>query len=510
MKELEKSLKLLEWWHREPRLTICDDDCLKNFHYNTPIELAAILGNQKMLAHLIDKEKAKHLGWSYGSATLNAVRVRDIDSYKTLTCPREPAVLTNVMLQTESTLSFLQRKLRAKIRSRSEVEPSVLSILIEKEQKKLLNIPVIQGLIDFKWITFVHHLLIFWILVSISIFVLFEVVCYNIIYPSKQEGLTNDSDIKFSAVEIVLYVIAIVFLLWRQYFQFEIGITMQRSDSNFATFDPEAPPRPKVHFIYPSQPSWKLGAKVRDALDKQGLRGTPIGKVLETLAHEMLSHKFRTSQIQPYLITQDAANQTNDSRENLSSNIVAPLSIISKLLWRVTLQDMIKEGGFMGVAWAVLVLLSAFIRLSMPNSDSKLIAEQVCLALASVCIFFYMTVFYSFNDNLGPFLVLLQHMFMDLAKWLSITLLFFLGYAQAMLMITSDTSISVFGTYKWLLGDSSTDQLTGSETLQGVIIFLFISYSILVSISLVNILTAMFGSTYSEIMANAKETWFLE
>ena len=79
-----------------------------------------------------------------------------------------------------------------------------------------------------------------------------------------------------------------------------------------------------------------------------------------------------------------------------------------------------------------------------------------------------------------------------------------------MLIVTSDTSISAFGTYKWLLGDSTTDDISGSDIIQGVIIFLFISYSILVSISLVNILTAMFGSTYGEIMENSKETWFLE
>ncbi len=509
MNELEKSLKLLEWWHREPRLTVSDDDCMKNYHYNTPIELAAILGNQQMLAHLINKEKAKNLGWSYGSATLSAMRVRDIDSYKTLTCPREPDILSDDRLHSESTLSFLQRKLRAKIRSRSEVEPSVLSILIERGQKQLLNIPVIQGLIDFKWITFVKELLSFWILVSLAIFVLFEIVCYNIIYPATQEGLAKDASISFSTLEVVLYIIAIIFLLWRQYFQFEIGIAMQRSESTFATFDPEAEPRPKTHFVYPSQPSWKLGTKVREALAKQ--QGNPTGKVLEKLVTEMLGHKFRTSQIQPYIITQKKSDEeAGDSREVIGSNIIAPLSIISKLLWRVTFQDMINEGGLMGVAWAILVLLSAVIRLAMPSGSTKLIAEQVCLALASVCIFFYMTVFYSFSDKLGPFLVLLQHMFMDLAKWLSITLLFFLGYAQAMLMITSDTSISVFGTYKWLLGDSSTDELSGSDIIQGVIIFLFISYSILVSISLVNILTAMFGSTYSEIMANAKETWFLE
>ena len=78
-----------------------------------------------------------------------------------------------------------------------------------------------------------------------------------------------------------------------------------------------------------------------------------------------------------------------------------------------------------------------------------------------------------------------------------------------MLIVTSDTSISAFGTYKWLLGDSSTDYEI-NDIIQGVIIFLFISYSILVSISLVNILTAMFGSTYGEIMENSKETWFLE
>lgn len=170
-----------------------------------------------------------------------------------------------------------------------------------------------------------------------------------------------------------------------------------------------------------------------------------------------------------------------------------------------------KEGGFFGVSWAILVLLSAAIRLALPNDhETSGNAEQVCLALASVSIFFYMTGFYSFSDKLGPFMVLLQHMFMDLAKWLSITVLFFLGYAQAMLIITTDTSVSIFGTYKWLLGDSDTEGITGSEVLQGVIIFLFISYSILVSISLVNILTAMFGSTYGQIMENSKETWFLE
>jgi hypothetical protein len=500
MKALEQSLRRLEWWHLEPRLSIADDDCLKNFHYFTPIELAAIVGNTKMLAHLIGKEKMKNLGWSYGSATLNATRIRDIDSYKTLTCPREPDVLADVSQYSESRWAFIHRRLMSKIRSRNEVEPSVLSILIEKEQKQLLSIPVIQGLIDFKWMTFGRPLLICWGAVSLAIFILFEIVCYNILYPSSQAGLVHSSNIPFSNAEIALYIIATIFLLWRQYLQFDKGITMQQSDSTFATFDLDTPALSKSYLVYPSHPSWKLGAKLKATIDKQ--RNNLSLKTLELFAQKMLSNPFRTSQIQPYVVTQE--NHVRKAQ-------AMPMSIFTKLLWRITGEGMMKEGGFFGVSWAILVLLSAAIRLALPNDhETSGNAEQVCLALASVSIFFYMTGFYSFSDKLGPFMVLLQHMFMDLAKWLSITVLFFLGYAQAMLIITTETSVSIFGTYKWLLGDSSTEDITGSEILQGVIIFLFISYSILVSISLVNILTAMFGSTYGQIMENSKETWFLE
>jgi hypothetical protein len=506
MTELEKSLKSLEWWHHEPRLTVSDDDCLKNYKYNTPIELAAIIGDARMLSHLINKEKQKNFGWSYGSATLSATRVRDIDSYKTLTCPREPEYLANYALpHSEGRLKFIYRSVIAKIRSRNEVEPSVLSILIEKEQKKLLNIPIIQGLVQFKWMTFGQQLLICWAFVALAIFILFEIVCYNIIYPSDQAGLALESNHSFSAIEITLYTVAALFLLCRQYFQLDLGIAMQQPESVYATFNPDAPAVPRSELVYPSYPSWKLGFKLKDALDKR--RGSENGMILESFAEKMLSNPFRTEQVQPYFVTQglDIASP-HASRTEAD---LRPYSIFTKLLWRVTFQDLMKEGGFWGVAWAILVLLSAFIRLALP-SDRKLVAEQVALALASVCIFFYMTGFYSFSNRLGPFMVLLQHMFMDLTKWLSITVLFFLGYAQAMLIVTSDTNVSAFGTYKWLLGDSSTDQISGSDVLQGVIIFLFISYSILVSISLVNILTAMFGSTYGEIMENSKETWFLE
>ena len=377
--------------------------------------------------------------------------------------------------------------------------------LIEKEQKKLLNIPVIQGLIQFKWMTFCQQMLICWAFVAFAIFILFEIVCYNLIYPSDQAGLALESNHPFSGIEITLYIVAALFLLWRQYFQLDLGIPMQQPESAYATFNPDQPAVSRSHLVYPSYPSWKLGFKLKDALDKR--RGTENGMILESFAEKMLSNPFRTEQVQPYFVTQGRDIASPDATR--TNKNLQPYSLFTKLLWRVTFQDMMKEGGFWGVAWAVLVLLSAIIRLALP-SDRKLVAEQVALALASVCIFFYMTGFYSFSDRLGPFLVLLQHMFMDLAKWLSITVLFFLGYAQAMLMVTSDTNVSAFGTYKWLLGDSTTDEISGSDVLQGVIIFLFISYSILVSISLVNILTAMFGSTYGEIMENSKETWFLE
>jgi hypothetical protein len=502
MRELEKDLKSLEWWHHEHRLTISDDDCLKNFQYYTPIELAAIKGHANMLAHLIDKEK--HKKWSYGGATLNAIRVRDLDSFKTLTCPREPEVLQSVAQQTEPTVEFLLRKFNAAVRNRNEVEPSVLAILIDKEQKQLMNIPVIKGLIDFKWVTFGQTLLIYWASVSFAVFVLFEVVCYNIIYPSGQAGLVFAPNIPFSGVEVLLYFIAIVFLICRQLFQIDSGISMQKPDSAYSTFDIDTSGVDISKLVYPSEPSWKLGLKLRNTVETHGANFS--GKTVEHYAHEMLGNSFRMGKIQPHSVT--LVKELSGKYIKLS-NALMPLSLFTKILWRVTGQDMMKEGGLWGVAWCILVLLSAVIRLTLPD-DVKSNAEQISLALASVCIFFYMTGFYSFSDKLGPFMVLLQHMFMDLFKWLSIAVLFFLGYAQAMLMITSDTSISVLGTYKWLLGDSSTDEVSESSAMQGLIIFLFISYSILVSIALVNILTAMFGSTYGKIMENSHETWFLE
>jgi len=179
-------------------------------------------------------------------------------------------------------------------------------------------------------------------------------------------------------------------------------------------------------------------------------------------------------------------------------------------MFRVTFEGMLKEGDFFGMSWAILVLLSGAVRLWMPLNRDPIDAEHMCLALASVCIFFYMVGFYTVSDQLGPFMVLLKTMIMnDLSKWLSITLLFVLGYAQAMLMITYDLRTSFFGTYKWLLGDSTTD-LDSSDALRGLLVFLFISYSILVSISLVNILTAMFGSTYDKVMSQSHSTWLLQ
>ena len=208
MEDLEKELKNSEWWHIKSRLSLEDDDNLKNYdgytvsckricvctrdysHVLQPVETAAIKGNKYFICHIIERDKI--MKWAYGSVSLNMFLVRDFDTYKTIVCDRAPKLEADKEVGKMSYFQYAFKNFAAYTRARPSVEPNVLDLLVEHEHKSLLTtLPLVQGLLDHKWQTFGRQLLITWFVIIAIIFIIFEINVYRAAGQTAQEDFTE-------------------------------------------------------------------------------------------------------------------------------------------------------------------------------------------------------------------------------------------------------------------------------------------------------------------------------
>ena len=106
--------------------------------------------------------------------------LRDFDTYKTLVCDRSTVLDAGLETAKLSYLQYAFKRFDAKTRSRNSFEPNVLDLLVAHQHKSLITtLPLVQGLLDHKWNTFARQLLIAWGIITLIMFVIFEINVYH-------------------------------------------------------------------------------------------------------------------------------------------------------------------------------------------------------------------------------------------------------------------------------------------------------------------------------------------
>jgi len=157
--------------------------------------------------------------------------------------------------------------------------------------------------------------------------------------------------------------------------------------------------------------------------------------------------------------------------------------------------------------------------------------SQTAEALASVTGWAYMMFFLLGDKDTGPFVVMLYEMLVkDITRFISVYSVFLFGFAQAFFIFTMAGSkedddlhrgltgffLKVEALFESTLGDVTVkDYYNGFEYDGGWLqktasISLFISFTILITVMLFNLLVAMMGSTYEEVKEKADQRWQLE
>jgi hypothetical protein len=91
---------------------------------------------------------------------------------------------------------YVYRQFMARTKARAAVEPNVLDLLVEHQHKSLLtSLPLVQGLLDHKWNTFARQLLTTWGVISLVVFIIFELNVYD--------SHSQNAEPRFTALETV-------------------------------------------------------------------------------------------------------------------------------------------------------------------------------------------------------------------------------------------------------------------------------------------------------------------
>ncbi|CAF4180911.1 unnamed protein product [Rotaria socialis] len=127
----------------------------------------------------------------------------------------------------------------------------------------------------------------------------------------------------------------------------------------------------------------------------------------------------------------------------------------------------------------------------------------------------YMLFFVMAFQLTGPFVVMIYEMlFNDVLRFCIIYMVFLVGFSQAFFILFNNNGFSGFflsvkQCFFGMLGDFDIDRYTGT-TFQYVSVSLLVIYVVVVSILLLNLLIAMMGDTYGNIIEGATQIWHLE
>eukprot|EP00300_Choanocystis_sp_HF-7_P017108 c19633_g1_i1.p1 GENE.c19633_g1_i1~~c19633_g1_i1.p1 ORF type:complete len:995 (+),score=216.02 c19633_g1_i1:47-2986(+) len=140
--------------------------------------------------------------------------------------------------------------------------------------------------------------------------------------------------------------------------------------------------------------------------------------------------------------------------------------------------------------------------------------EHVLLSVASLSGWGYMLFFAMGYRHTGPFVVMIYHMFVrDISRFSLIYMIFMLGFAQAFYCLGKD--VGIFGFLATLkacfYATLGQFDFTGSEERFPILTsILLIVYVVLMSIMLLNLLIAMMGNSFSDLIEKTENIWHLE
>ncbi|CAF3650671.1 unnamed protein product [Adineta steineri] len=142
-------------------------------------------------------------------------------------------------------------------------------------------------------------------------------------------------------------------------------------------------------------------------------------------------------------------------------------------------------------------------------------AEIAGLALASILGWGYMLFFVMAFRLTGPFVVMIYEMLLnDVLRFCVIYVVFLGGFSQTFFILFEQNGfggflVSVKQCFLGMLGDFDLDAYT-ETTYSYISVTLLIVYIIVVTILLLNLLVAMMGDTYGNIIEGATQVWHLE
>ncbi|CAF0874251.1 unnamed protein product [Rotaria sordida] len=142
-------------------------------------------------------------------------------------------------------------------------------------------------------------------------------------------------------------------------------------------------------------------------------------------------------------------------------------------------------------------------------------AQTAVLAIAAIIGWGYMLFFVMAFRLTGPFVVMIYEMlFNDVLRFFIIYMVFLVGFSQAFFVLFDNNGfsgflVSVKQSFLGMLGDFDLDAYTDTSY-RYISVTLLISYIIVVTILLLNLLIAMMGDTYGNVIEGATQIWHLE
>jgi hypothetical protein len=419
--DLEKVLKKTDWWllQTDSPKTITDDDYLKNYEGRTPVELAAVLGNKDFISHIIEKDKITR--WTYGDVSLNLYLIRDFDSYKTVTHNRVPKKGSKY----KNWHSKVIARIKSWVQPRTLNETNVLQLLVELQQKELLNnIALIRGILDHKYQTFGRHILLVWFVLISCIFTVFEVNVYLKHYVEATEESTEQTVVQMLPTShpaaILQVVMAASLLIFSFLYSINQGVPSYNEVGHtgvavkFQTHRVEDCIRDDpLELVYVEQPFWLM--------QKYQSKSKCSASLLDR--YNKLMEKNRMT----------ASNEIEfDKEDEENSKGTIKVARCAASLLKLFLYALFRCVAAPLQLWSILVLVEKLCLLFLEGADAEIVSV-VLLSVASFAFFCSFELFYRVSDKLGPFLVLIRQMlFGDLLMWAAVVVLFVVATAQAM------------------------------------------------------------------------------
>lgn len=144
--------------------------------------------------------------------------------------------------------------------------------------------------------------------------------------------------------------------------------------------------------------------------------------------------------------------------------------------------------------------------------------ERLFLGLASFIGYAYLFFFLLAWKMTGPMVIMVYEMLdKDVFRFCVVYSVFLIGFSQAFFVLNDNQGTqgffdSIKMCFEATLGDFNFGESHGKEEsyYRSLSIFLLVSYIVVVSICLLNLLIAMMGDTYSQVNEQAENTWQLE